>query len=522
MAQLRNVNTTDILGAIRLGCRTMSSVFNRDDNDIPFFGSQAWPSPHFSFSSAHSEAHVPGRHLNALLAAGAMAGIEIDEQAVEKHAAAAFYSYSGALPLPLNRQTIDGPLINFFPHNIREGFHALHALARYRDSARARELFEASLAAIDRLWDPERGWDRGHIEGMLGLTFHDSSFICGLARSIGPLVKYYDATAYQPALDLAIRLKDKALEGAFPDDGAYDIAIHGSHVHSTTCTMSGLAQLASRTGDNGLLQRVKAFYDNGLWQLRDELGWSIENAAPDCQWPDLGEANNTGDILETALILGHAGFTEYYGDAERILRGHLLPSQLRDVSFIADPPNPENHDALRNVADRHRGAWGFPAPYAHAAMDAPCVGFNLDIVGGATASLCEAYRAMATYDGNEHHLNLLFDCDTAAIRVKSPYTHDSLEVTLKQPGSLKVRMPCWVEQAGLIVTGAPHPPRFSNGFAIFEKPSTGVPVTMRYPLPVREAVLENHKRAIRYRVRGDEVIAMDNFGTGLTYFADFD
>ena len=37
MARLQDVNTTDVRSAIELGCRTMSSIFNADDNDIPFF-----------------------------------------------------------------------------------------------------------------------------------------------------------------------------------------------------------------------------------------------------------------------------------------------------------------------------------------------------------------------------------------------------------------------------------------------------------------------------------------------------
>ena len=68
--KLRNVNTTDIGAAIQAGARTMASVFNADDDDIPFFRSEVWPDPHLAFSSVHSEAHVPGRHLNALLTAG--------------------------------------------------------------------------------------------------------------------------------------------------------------------------------------------------------------------------------------------------------------------------------------------------------------------------------------------------------------------------------------------------------------------------------------------------------------------
>ena len=131
MVKLNHVNTTDIREAIRLGCRTMSSVFNADDDDIPFFGSLVRPEPRLSFSPVHSESHVPGRHLNALLNAEDAAGIRIAEDAVDNHARAAYLSYSGPVPLPLNRSRTGDPLENFVPHNVREGFHALSALAKY-------------------------------------------------------------------------------------------------------------------------------------------------------------------------------------------------------------------------------------------------------------------------------------------------------------------------------------------------------------------------------------------------------
>ena len=135
--RLANVNTTDIRAAVELGCRTMGAVFNADDNDIPFFASEVRPNPHLSWNEVHSESHVPGRHLNALLAAEAALGIEIPVEVVAKHAAAAYFSYGGPLPLPLNRQRIDGPLVSFNDHNLREGFHALYALARFRQDERA-------------------------------------------------------------------------------------------------------------------------------------------------------------------------------------------------------------------------------------------------------------------------------------------------------------------------------------------------------------------------------------------------
>ena len=347
--KVSNVNTSNIRAAIELGCRTMANVFNADDNFIPFFGSEVLPNPRLSFSSVHSESHVPGRHLNALLNAEDAAGVAISEEAIEKHAAAAFFSYSGPVPLPMNRDRVDGNIENFNDHNVREGMHALYALVRYRNSERAQEVAESSIEFILDTWDPINGWDRERMMNAHGIRWtRQNTFITGVARAIGPLVKYYRATGSGRALELASLLAEKATSEFFVPDGSYDREKFGVHTHSTTCVLSSLAQLADLTGDSALLARVRAFAENGLWAIRDELGWVIESSADDSP-PDKGEGNNTGDIVETNLILGRHGFSEFYQDAERILRGHLLPSQLRDTTFIPEPENPTDEDGLRGV-----------------------------------------------------------------------------------------------------------------------------------------------------------------------------
>ena len=515
--KLRDVNTTDIGSAIRAGCRTMASVFNADDNDVPFFGSQVWPDPHLAFSSVHDESHVPGRHLNALLTAESL-GFSIDEEAVEKHARAAFFSYGGPLPLPLNRERIDGPLENFRPHNVREGFHALYALARFRDSQRAREVAEASIDTINRHWDPNRGWAEKQIaEGYNVCFHHQGTFITGLGRAIGPLVKYYRATGYGPALELAIVFKEKAVADYFLADGSYDTDRFGDHTHSTTCVMSSLAQLADLLHDAPLMQRVWTFYSRGLWEIRDQLGWVIESSAPDAP-PDRGEANNTGDILETALILGRWGYAEAYDDAERILRGHLLPSQLRDVSWIVEPANPAGQDGRRDVANRHWGAFGFPAPYGHHPVGLLRVAFNMDIVGGAVASLCEAYRETTRFDAAGHWVNLLFDHETDAVKVESPYTGGGLAVILKRPAPLLLRIPGWADPTDTHLAGTTLPPRPTGNYVLVAAPPVGKRLTVEIDLPESDLLLPHRTRDIRVRLRGDEVVAMDTFGQELTFF----
>ena len=179
-------------------------------------------------------------------------------------------SYSGPIPLPLNRETIEGKSILFHPHNIREGFHALYALAKYRKSEPARELAEASIAAIMKYWNPDTNWDRQYLENRLGLVVVETSLITGVGRAIGPLVKYYRATQYRPALELAGILKDKAIAEFFTPSGEFSASLFGSHVHSTTCVMSSLAQFADLTKDTGLMRRVQQFFDNGLKQISDD------------------------------------------------------------------------------------------------------------------------------------------------------------------------------------------------------------------------------------------------------------
>ncbi len=530
---LADVNTTDIAGAIRLGCRTMCSVFNADDDDVPFFGSQVWPEAFLSFSTSASESHVPGRHLNALLNAEDVLGLNVEESCIDRHARAAFLSYSGELPLPLNRDRVGGPLVHFYPHNVREGFHALYALARFRNSAQAVEMAERSITAIQALWHPDRGWDTDLIESKF--EFHPTTFIIGLARAIGPLVKLHRHTGCAGALELALALADKATSEFFVASGAYDRESFGGHTHSTTCVMSSLAQLADVIRDAGLMERVRAFYDNGLNEIRDALGWVIESSGDGVD-PDRGEVNNTGDIVETALLLGKWGYPQYFEDAERIVRCHLLPSQLRDTSFIREPVSagnsdnggksdnpdrpgsPEIEDGRRNVADRHLGAFGFPAPYGHKTLDAQRISFNMDIVGGSVGSLCEVYRQVVDSTAAGHYVNLHFDHETDAVEVESPYTHCQMRVRAKRPGPLFVRLPSWVPADGVRVDGLEEGTRRHNGYLVVSRPPVNGWVTIQFELAEREIVLSHRTREIKVRLRGDAVAAMSNFGAELTFF----
>ncbi|MCY4527330.1 MAG: hypothetical protein OXB89_12075 [Anaerolineaceae bacterium] len=504
------------MDAIRSGCQTMARGFNRHDSDRPFFSAFVRPAARLGWSGHYSDAHVPGRHLNALIAAKVYLGVEIDEEAVRKHADALFFSYSGDIPLPLNRGSVKaGKPDVFLAHNLREGFHGLNALILGYEDSRALELTRRSVDFTRKNWNPRSGWS--FTEAPSG--FLPNHTVSGIGRAVGPLVKIYSNTHYRPALELAQDIAGAALE-FFPEDGRFLAEELGSHVHSITSTLCSLARLAEATGDSALLRRGATFYDRGLWEIRDETGWAIESTRPDAN-PDRGEVNTSGDILETALILGAHHDARFYGDAERILRCHILPSQLRDISFAPgwSAAHEDGNLPPGSVFARLQGAWGFPAPYGHEPLGQQGVQFNLDIVGGAVASLCEYCRRAVVQDGQGvFWLHCLLELDQGPIEVRTPYTGDILAIVLKEPGGMAIRVPHWFTE---------DPAAFalrnnlllSDGYWRFE--AKKAPCLLELPLTLEQqtVVLKHKTRDIRAHLAGDSIVSMDNHGADLTFFA---
>eukprot|EP01045_Picozoa_sp_COSAG04_P029256 COSAG04_NODE_4762_length_1905_cov_1.643411_2_plen_258_part_00 len=248
-------------------------------------------------------------------------------------------------------------------------------------------------------------------------------------------------------------------------------------------------------------------------------------------------------------------------DAERIIRAHLLPSQLRDVSFIRSAAPPADGspapDGEIDAAERLRGSWGFPAQHGHIPERLwegakPRIGFNPDIVGGTTASLVAAVEALSSFDASarRHSVNLWFDHETEHLCLRSPYTHPSLQLKLKTEGALFVRMPPWLPEQRLRVEGGVQPsvynpalrveggvqpsvynpaskfrslhgigvPRRLGDWLVLPCPPTDEWITILFELPVFEQELTWRGRSVRARFRGDEVVAMENFGENLSFF----
>ena len=88
----------------------------------------------------------------------------------------------------------------------------------------------------------------------------------------------------------------------------------------------------------------------------------------------------------------------------------------------------------------------------------------------------------------------------------------------KQPGHLLVRVPPWADRATLTVDGVAGQSVGADGYLAIDEPKALAGVTIAMPPPDEEIALVHRTRTIRARLRGDAVVAVDNFGADLTFF----
>lgn len=443
------VNTTDLDLAIRQGCAAIMEWFDWERDGLPYFSNQIREERcanghHHTFSAAH----MPGRKLEALSAARDVLGFDIPQRVYQNLRKWALRVFDNPMRLMANidLDTYE-PVAVCDLHNLREAMYSFVGLLRLNPDDKqaegmARDLIDTVAAyTYCQTGHWREGLFRTQRQGrtMCGVldAAEDERFMTSLGRYIEALMRLYRVKAIPEALEQAVRLTDCCFRNILGSDGDFDGAIFGHHTHSTTAAINGMAMLGACMGDRAVLGRIQAFLENGLAKIALDFGWCLEN---DRREDLVGEINNSSDIMQTCLLLGQSGVAAYYGRAERILRGHILPAQLLDTSFL--PNNAAEDAAVDRLAERMRGAFGFPCPYGHEYEPGSELSFNWDIVCGGVSGLCEAKRHVVTEQGGLRSINLLFDYEDAALAFHSPYTTEgNASVTAKQPVDARVRIP---------------------------------------------------------------------------------
>lgn len=532
-------NTRSLDTAIREAANPMMEWYDEKHDDLPFFANVVtdigYNEPGFKhdFGNYHhtswSAGHCANRWMESLYRS-MLVGEKMDPLTYEKLKKWIFRIYDNGIGLPANLDLETFELKKESDIcNLRESFYGLACVYLCERDPRTLEIARNVISVVDRYLDKQTGvWDDAryreetgaHAVGLFTGDWETTRFCNTFGRFVGGLTVFYQATGMQEALRLALELADIALRTDIREDGSFDLNRTASHVYSTSSMLSGIAFLAGLTKDQTLFRRLDAFMQNGYNDVALPCGWVCENLKSTTL---RGEINDSCDLLEVCLELGKAGYSEYFTMAERMLRGHILPSQALDVCYISDA---ENEDSSKHrMASRVRGAFGFPSPYGHEESPGSLISFNWDIVGG-VSGICRAKAdAVTCMPDGLVSVNLLFDHKDPKLEVVSPYGNDDvLEVLTREYTALRVRLPKYTDVQKTLdnLKDADFEATVLGGWLYLTGIKAGQ--TMRIPLAFEEHI-EHHTflgHELAFRWRGEEVTGASSQGKRLCFFPEID
>jgi hypothetical protein len=407
------------------------------------------------------------------------------------------------------------PATNFSKHEARQGDQALTLFALVTAYADTKD--PALRRAICKMVD--------HLPSTYDPREPPSGFI---VKSLMACVRELE---YKPALDQAKSVVESVFGGpsVFTPDNTFR---QGGHMHSNLRTLVGAADYALYVKDPVLFSRVDALYRH-MRGRTTRFGFMAEvvdrpGDVISC------ETCTLMDYMGIAVTLANNGHPEYWGDVERLLRNHLVESQVADVAWLTPGDRPDTAQfTWRDVGARMVGGyagwsspthilaaretmvwWGGPELKGKTRAFQNCCG------GSGTHALFIAWKNAARFLHGTLSVNLHIDklLPQAEIRCHQPYK-GLLTISLKQACKVRVRIPEFVAAAEIKAQSNRGPIQatpLGNYLELGDR-QAGETIEASYPLPVRdeETTIGNPGfRQYRYRVtwKGDTVVRMTPLG----------
>ncbi len=346
---------------------------------------------------------------------------------------------------------------------------------------------------------------------------------------IGPLVKWYELTGEELALDTARRLvnfftRDSFYfgpEGSFESlevvpPGSWD-RING-HTHTRMGAIAGILKYANVVGDRNVLEFGKRAFDWFYHGYCLVTGWCPEFLG---RYPIEQEGCETCtlmDLIAAGLELCHAGFDEYWSIVERVTRNQLIEQQVTDTSFMG---------FCNDFTRREFQEYPIHPDTVLGAFGGWC-GIN-DFVGNNVYSRCLmhccgpsgikalylAWHNAVTFNQGKLRINLLFSRRSRYADVRSfDPVEGRVEIQVHQSCELEIRLPDWVEKGKVRLKTNGQPVNFNwKGTRMSAGPvRAGTRVEVIYPL--RTCTITEKAGSVEYRTRwlGDTTISISPAG----------
>ena len=341
--------------------------------------------------------------------------------------------------------------------------------------------------------------------------------------SILGLSQFYQATRYEPALTLAGKLAHFVIEhGQIYGPGGRFNNI-GGEFHAKTYPLRACLEYAILAKDRemqGFVKRVYEWARTAEGQANPLVGFVPGQLKPAGGTFRTAESCGVADMLAIAVKLSAAGVGDYWDDVDRSVRNQFAESQLtyEDLDWIyrigetfPEVPLPDKPNLLTdNVAERNVGAFsGWPTandfcPYTDGRLFMHCC------TGNGIRAIYYVWENILDYRDGQLRVNLLLNRASRWADVDShiPYT-GQVDIKLKQPCTLAVRIPEWVKPEATVgkVNNRRQQLKWDGRYALVGKVASGDKVELTFPIAER-TVKEETIGGVPYTliIKGNDVV----------------
>jgi hypothetical protein len=367
----------------------------------------------------------------------------------------------------------------------------------------------------------------------------DITVVTTHATLLPGLVKYYEATGYPPARELADKLANFLLGPAriMKDDGSwlgdktvldelpaesYDAELVNTlksegkwkgitHFHAMLFTLSGLFQYAQVMDRPEIMEQVRKAYEYSRDFAHIASGWVPEYCP---RTHANSEPCGIADAVIMAARLSAAGVGDYWEDVERITRNLLTEAQITDSAYYVrearktegsppvEPPTQTDDRVAERMIGTFRGMVGLNGNIGS--------GYSHCCTGNGGRGLYFAWRHILNEQDGELRVHLLLN---RASRWADVHSHlpfqGEVRVNMKEKKRLLVRIPSWVDHPDSIqcmVNSDSRPVVMQGRYLNVGEVPAGQQVNIRFPL--EKKTLNEKIGGINYtlQIRGFDVV----------------
>ena len=363
------------------------------------------------------------------------------------------------------------------------------------------------------------------------------------AWCIQGLANYARHTGYEPALDLAGKLAHWVIEESdyIGSDGRFLQEYPNRpyvHFYCHTAVLSSLLDYGIAAGDEETIDFVHRGFTYGMTQGECLLGYFPEWLNAPFTAPS--EICEVSEMIAMAVKLSKHGIADYWDMAERWVRNLFCEAQVKGAyqnklywlaaripsTEVAPMEIPPYHSTDR-VVERNTGAFVstlgpndlLPGGFLY--MGSYLDGIAHCCTGNATRSIYYVWENVIAHDAGKLRVNLALNRGSRWADVNShlPYA-GQIDVSVKEPVELSVRIPEWVnqEQVTCTVNGEAQKVTWDGRYARVGKVKEKDVVTLSFPISERCEHISIEKRSYRIVLRGNTCVAIDPPGVNVPLF----